>query len=131
MLPLYSPEYTFCPCTAIEYTACDSPSSDAVLMMLPAFAEPRSEVGLPASGGGASAGAAPLTSAGVVEEPPSLEARALPPSAAAGSASRPEVDGLWKMDTAMLNAWKQDSGCMYRTAQLPSGFLCAWKTHCC
>ena len=50
-------------------------------------------------------------------------------SAPGGSASRPEVCGLWKMETAMLKAWKQESGCMYRTHQWPSGLLYAWKTH--
>ena len=32
------------------------------------------------------------------------------------------------MATAMVKAWKQESGCMYLTLQWPSGALHAWKT---
>ena len=38
--------------------------------------------------------------------------------------------GLWKMATAMLNAWKHESGWAYLTLQWPSGALHAWKTLC-
>ena len=47
MFPLYRPEYTLEPCTAIAYTACESPSSDAVFTIEPGAAWPSTDTGLP------------------------------------------------------------------------------------